>query len=195
MRVNSKIQFPIPNSQFLSSQSQVLSLVHCGESPYTPSVSFPRRRESRVSKRTLDSGSSPGMTTLRIARRRKTCTNFYLTILVSSRRDRWYGWSAHGGPRTVVRRRSPAYGASAYRKQRPVRRGKILKIPRFKFQAPSPTFQAPETEGQGGIWKIMDVQVRPSTKITRKEKLWMLPKIRGAMVGVRIHFRSPRLIQ
>ncbi len=33
--------------------------------------------------------------------------------VVSSRRDRWYGWSAHGGPRSVVRRRPPAYGASA----------------------------------------------------------------------------------
>ena len=49
-----------------------------------------------------------------------------------------------------------------YRKRRPVRRGKILKIPRFKCQAPSPTFQAPGTEGQWGIWKIMDASVRPS---------------------------------
>ena len=56
-------------------------LVHRGESPYIPSMSFARKRESRVSKRTLDSGSSPGMTTLRIAGRRKTCTQFCPTVL------------------------------------------------------------------------------------------------------------------
>ncbi len=72
-----------------------------------------------------------------------------LVRLVCTRR------SALGGPEAAPRIRCIGV-PEATRMWRPVRRGKILKISRFKFQAPSPTFQAPGTEGKWGIWKIMD---------------------------------------
>ena len=60
-----------------------------------------------------------------------------------------------GGPEAAPRIRRIGVSEATW-KRRPVRRGKILKISRFKCQTSNPTFQAPGTEGQWGIWNIMD---------------------------------------